>query len=197
MIDVTALDNQLFLFIQQFTGNRIIDFFFLAAAETLALLVPVALIYLWFDSTEGRRDSLFTFAATISGIAATYVLGLLYFHHQPFYAYDTIISGRELNNAFASQHTATMFSVFWSFLYLKRRKLAWLFGLTGLLTGFGRVFVGLHYPLDILGGILSGLIGLSAAVLIFRLLEAEIDRLIELSYTVEGKGRELLNKMFE
>lgn len=187
MIDVAALDNQLFVFIQQFTGNRVIDFFFLAAAETVVLLVPMVLVYLWFDSAEGRRDSLFTFAATVTGIAATYLLGLLYFHHQPFHVYDTIVSGRELNNAFASQHTATMFSVFWSFLYLKRRKLAWVFGTTGLLTGFGRVFVGLHYPLDILGGILSGLIGVLVLHVIWDPLKPVINELIEKSYMVEEK----------
>lgn len=193
MVDITALDTQIFLFIQQFTGNRIVDLFFLVAAETLVLLVPAVLIYLWFESPESRRDSLFTFTATISGITATYLLGVFYFHHQPFYLYETIVPGGELNNAFPSQHTATMFSVFWSFVYLKRKKLAWLFGITGAITGFSRVFVGLHYPLDILGGIFSGLIGLMISYLVFRLLDSQISELIRFSYNFERAVYSILN----
>ncbi|PSH01828.1 MAG: hypothetical protein BRC27_00775, partial [Nanohaloarchaea archaeon SW_10_44_10] len=68
MVDVAAIDTQLFLFIQQFTGNTIIDFFFLTAAEILVLLVPAVLIYLWFESPESRKNSVFTFTATVSGI---------------------------------------------------------------------------------------------------------------------------------
>jgi len=194
MVEVAAIDTQLFLFIQQFTGNKIIDFFFLAAAETLVLLVPAVLIYLWFESPESRNNSVFTFAATISGIAFSYILGLLYFHHQPFYLYNTVIAGGDLENAFASQHTAAMFSVFWSFVYLKRRRLMELFGIAGALTGLGRIFVGLHYPLDVLGGIFSGLIGVFIAVMIFRFAETEIEKMVEVSYQLEDRLRSTVNQ---
>lgn len=184
-----GLDQELFLFIQGFTGNALMDSTMLFLAEVLVLLVPITLVYLWFESRESRSDSVFVFAATVSGIAITYVLGLFYFHHQPFSVYETIISGGELDNAFPSQHTATMFSVFWSFLYLKRNRLAALFGVTGVLTGLARVFVGLHYPVDILGAVVAGLLGLSAIAPLDQKLDV-FDPLVDLSYRVEEYLRE-------
>lgn len=156
-------------------------------AETLVLAVPISLIYLWFKSEEGRKDSVFTFVATVSGIAFTYFMGLFYFHNQPFASYETIVAGGDLDNAFPSQHTATVFSCFWSFLYLKRNKLASLLGIAGVLTGLGRVFVGHHYPVDIAGGIFSGILGLSIGILCFRLLRDEIDLVVSLTYRLEKK----------
>lgn len=174
-----GLDTQLFLFAQQFTGNSFFDTLLFFLAEALALLIPLTLVYLWFESRDGRKDSLFTFFTTLTGIGFTYILGLFYFHNQPFAVYDTIVSGGELDNAFPSQHTAAMFSCFWSFLYLERRNLSYLFGISGALTGISRVFVGLHYPSDILGGILSGLIGLIIMALILRELPFGTDRILE------------------
>ncbi|MFT4892511.1 MAG: undecaprenyl-diphosphatase [Candidatus Nanohaloarchaea archaeon] len=195
MSSISGIDTQLFLFVQSFTGNRVVDTFFLMCAELLVFLIPTVLVYLWFRSEEARRDSVFTFLTAVAGISLTYGLGLLYFHHQPFSTYNTIVSGGELDNAFPSQHTASMFSVFWSFLYLKRRKLAWIFGVSGVLTGFGRVFVGLHYPLDILGGVVSGLLGLVVAVAVYRYLDSWVDRLIDLSYRVEELIRSWLRNI--
>lgn len=185
MLDVSGIDTEIFLYIQSFTGNRFIDSFFLMCAEFLVFLIPVTLVYLWFGPRERRKDSIFTFVATVAGISLTYFLGLFYFHHQPFSMYETVVSGGELDNAFPSQHTASMFSVFWSFLYLRRKKLASLFGFTGLLTGFGRVFVGYHYPIDIVGAILSGFLGLLVSVAVFRVAEDHVDRLVGFSYRCE------------
>jgi undecaprenyl-diphosphatase len=192
MVNISGIDTGIFLFIQGFTGNRIFDTFFLLCADLLVLLIPATLVYLWFNSREDRRDSVFTFLTAVTGISLTYILGIFYFHNQPFSAYSTIVSGGELDNAFPSQHTASMFSVFWSFLYLKREKLVWLFGIAGFLTGFGRVFVGYHYPLDILGGILSGLLGLILVVLLDEYIGERIDILVRETYRIEETVRNRL-----
>lgn len=188
------LDQQLFLFVQGFTGNPFLDTLMLFFAETMVLLVPASLIYLWFSSEEERRDSIFTFLATITGISFTYVMGLFYFHHQPFATYDTIVSGGDLNNAFASQHTATVFSCFWSYLYLQRRRLTEILGVAGILTGVGRVFVGHHYPMDILGGIVSGLLGLFVIARLDGEFPRYIDQAVKVSYRIEDRLRSVLDR---
>ena len=181
-----SLDQQLFLFIQGFAGNPVLDSLMLFFAEALAFLIPVTLVYLWFESRESRRDSIFTFVTAVFGIGLTYLLGIFYFHNQPFATYDTIVSDGELDNAFPSQHTASMFSVFWSFLYLRRRRLTVLFVVTGFLTGLGRIFVGHHYPIDVLGGIISGLLGLGVAVLLESSFSGEVDSIVDLSYSLQS-----------
>lgn len=61
-----------------------------------------------------------------------------------------------LNTSFPSGHTGTSFAMAAAIFYAHRR-LGIAALLVALLVAFGRVTVGVHYPLDILGGVVVGL----------------------------------------
>lgn len=163
--------------VQSFTGNPFLDSLMVFSAEYLVLLVPAVLVYLWFRDPE---DSVFGFSAVVAGIASTYVLGLFYFHSPPqFQGYETILT-KPMENAFPSQHTAAVSSLAWPLLYQERFRLSALIFTAAAFTGIGRVYTGLHFPVDILGGVLASLIGFSLVYLlehrIYRL-AAGVERL--------------------
>lgn len=150
-------------FIQSFTGNRFLDLFMIFSAEALVLLVPITLVYLWFQGEEGKTDSLLGFTAVVTGILSTYALGLFYFHQPPQYqGFETILT-KELENAFPSQHTATMFSLVWLMIYRGRKRISSVLLVAAVLTGIGRVYTGLHFPVDIIGGVGASLVGFGTA----------------------------------
>lgn len=144
--------------IQSFTGNGLLDGFMVFSAEYLALLVPLAGLYLWYAGDDGFEEACLTGSTVVLAILMTYVFGLLYYHKPPqYYGFETILT-KELENAFPSQHAAATFAAVWPTLYLGRKKLATLLGAGAVLTGIGRVYTGLHFPIDILGGLVVSLL---------------------------------------
>ena len=65
------------------------------------------------------------------------------------------------DHSFPSGHTATSFA---AALVLARAvpQRAWLFYVLAAAIGFSRIYVGVHYPLDVLGGALLGLLAATA-----------------------------------
>jgi membrane-associated phospholipid phosphatase len=85
--------------------------------------------------------------------------------------------------SFPSGHTATIFAVTTLFsLYFPSRRAGILFFLIAALTGFSRIYLAEHFPVDVLGGLLTGVL-ISIAVYMFvpatkfdrKMVEAEIE----------------------
>lgn len=128
----------------------------LGLAEYLVVLIPAALIGLWL--TGRRETSFFVFVTVVVSLVVSYAMSLVYSHPAPYMVTETLVSGPP-ENSFPSQHTTVMFAMVWPLLYRKRRRLAGVFLVGAILTGIGRVLVGFHYPLDILGAVVASIIG--------------------------------------
>lgn len=153
-------------FVQSFTGNSLLDLFMAFSAEYLALLVPLAGVYIWYVEDDGFEKASFIGLTVVTSILLTYVVGLLYYHKPPQYqGFETILT-KELENAFPSQHAAGTFAAVWPTLYLGRKRLAYLLAAGAVLTGIGRVYTGLHFPIDILGGVGVSLMAFAATYLL-------------------------------
>jgi len=176
-----ALDRQVFLWIQSLTGNTVMDELMILMAEYLVLLVPLSLIYLWF---RDRETSLFTFYTTVTSIIISYGLGLFYGHSNPSAFFDTIVAYRP-ENSFPSQHTTAIIATALPLIYRKKNKIGGLMLISGLLTGFARIYIGEHWPVDILDAIFAAALGLLIALYSWDKLEKLWRPLIESSRKIE------------
>lgn len=180
-----AIDAAVFEAVQSLTGVTLVDQAMLFLAEYLIVLIPLVLVYLWFQGREGKHDSILTFAGTVTGIVFAYALGLLYSHQNPSASYETLVAFKP-ENAFPSQHTAAVFSAAWPLLMRDRRNYGYLMVVAAVMTGFARVYIGEHWPVDVLGAVLASAAGVGAVYLGEDYTEL-LEPIYDLSETVEEK----------
>ena len=142
-------------------------------AEYLIYALPVIMLVLWFvyKSDKFRKPLFLSF---IGGVLAWFVITKSIVPHIWFRARPdlALIGAKELlfhrpDYSFPSDHATMLFALVFGLYIFGWRKAANWFLVYALVITVARVAVGVHYPLDILAGALSGFIG----ILIIKLIQ--------------------------
>jgi undecaprenyl-diphosphatase len=124
------------------------------SAIGLIYLVPVFLVVAWlWGHPQGRSGFLAAFIAIWLGVGINQLIGLFLFEPRPFMLHiGRILLVHSPNNAFPSDHV-TVLTALAVTLLLRREWRSWGAGfvLLAVVVGWARVFVGVHWPFDILG----------------------------------------------
>ena len=135
-------------------------------ADWVIFAAPAILALVWLFGTTGDRRAAIraTFAAT-AGLATSAIISALDFHPRPFM--DGVSHNflhHVADSSFPSDHATVLFALAFS-LWLTRspapRRAGAILLAAALAVGWARIFLGAHYPLDVLAG--AG-IGLAFAV---------------------------------
>ncbi len=131
-------------------------------AELPIFLIPLCLLALWFRDRHARSVALNAGVTTTLALLVNYVISLIWFHNRPFVDHIGLtLIDHAADSSFPSDHITLFASVGFYLFYEKSfRKLGTALLALSLTTGWARIFVGVHYPIDILGaytivGILS------------------------------------------
>ncbi len=147
----------------------------LAASDYLApAILAFALIVLWFGERDAelrlrRQVGVFValFSMGLSGLSV-FILNMFYFRPRPFVDLDVnLLFYRPTDSSFPANSAAAAFGIAFGIWGVNRRIGRFAILVAGL-YGLARVYVGVHYPLDILGG---AAIAAAAAFVMFRVSE--------------------------
>jgi undecaprenyl-diphosphatase len=170
------IDIYLFRLLNNFAGqNKILDWFFYFCAVYLIFVLVVLTIGLliYYFKRESNSELIqilqkfkikkktlwFLFLSIISPFFAYFLkilISIVYFRPRPFVTLANVhqlLFKSPLNASFPSGHTVLAFALAFSVFY-KNKIWGSIFLILAMLIGLGRIFVGIHYPLDIIGGIL-------------------------------------------
>jgi undecaprenyl-diphosphatase len=148
-----------------FCASYLVYFIFLIAAGCI--------IYL---AIKRERKPAIYFMVTL---AVTFVLlqfmAIFNFDHRPFMDhYLTQLVAHASGKSFPSDHTTVTAGIAFGLLFFTRfKKLGAAILIAACLIGFARIFVGIHYPLDILGGLVTGLLGGALTFGAYKLIEGK------------------------
>lgn len=126
-------------------------------AEYAIWALPVIISIGWIKGNESLRKLLLECTASgLSGLLIAQLIGLLWPHPRPFMigVGHTFIS-HVADSSFPSDHLTLLWAVAFSFLMAPRARMAGLaLALLGLPIAWARIYVGVHFPYDMVGAAL-------------------------------------------
>ncbi|NLG16865.1 MAG: phosphatase PAP2 family protein [Fibrobacter sp.] len=161
-----SLDRYLFLFLNTQFSNPILDFFFVTITEARFWIIPAFLGAAFFIGFQKKKAliviglALITVALTdpISARIIKPLAGRLRpCHPDVLLEGGNFLLGLKKSFSFPSSHSMNIFAQATLLSLFYPRKSIWFFIFASII-GFSRIYVGVHYPGDVIFGALFGII---------------------------------------
>ncbi|NLJ70703.1 MAG: phosphatase PAP2 family protein [Clostridiaceae bacterium] len=155
-------DEDLLYFFQKITEHPLLDKFFIfytSLGNKGYLWIAIGLILIFFKKTR-KTGILLLISLLISHLLNTLVLKTLIDRPRPYEVLPNVrmVIGKVDETSFPSGHSATAFGSAFVIFLRERGWLRWTALAMAILMAFSRLYVGVHYPSDVLAGSIVGIL---------------------------------------
>lgn len=151
-VGVFFMDYKVFRFLNQLSGRVLpIDFLMIFISNKIRYLFMFILLLLWIRKGHYRILAITSVFSAGLSLIIYFLIKLFYFKPRPFIKHRVgILIPSKVDSSFPSKHTMLVFAVSTA-VFLRERVLGLIMLLLSGLTGLSRVWLGHHYPFDIIG----------------------------------------------
>lgn len=123
-----------------------------------ALSLMIAGIFAFDKTVHKNQRVLISVTAILTTYWITHALKLLFNRPRPFLLWENVevVFAKPISAAFPSGHAAIIFAVALLLNYFYPKKMIWAYALA-IWVSLTRVYIGVHYPSDILAGCILGI----------------------------------------
>lgn len=153
---MTSVESALVQFIHSFVGvSAVLDWFAVFFATYFPYLLGLFSLFLMFRwGTLKERFERLVYTALIVVLGRGFISELFYFfatRPRPYVELGFTPLFQETGSAFPSRHAVILFSLA-AMMFTVKRSYGWWFTAFAVVVGIARVYAGVHYPSDIVGG---------------------------------------------
>ncbi|BCU82823.1 undecaprenyl-diphosphatase BcrC [Polycladomyces abyssicola] len=150
------MDYQLFQWINHYAGHHPWWDHIFEGLTTFGPYLYMAILVIFALRSSTRLAAIYGFVTASLAIGMNFLISLVYYRPRPFISHHVhLLLPHPADSSFPSDHTTGAVAIAVA-LWNHNRKLGIPLFILALLIGLSRIYVGHHYPTDVLAGILVG-----------------------------------------
>lgn len=174
--EIIRFDSKIIAFIQSFESNQlttIMKFLSFVGSTPVVIILSILILFLLYKVFKNRHELVLFVAALVGSALLNLLLKEIFERARPDFHRLVEISGYSFPsghamNAFTFYGTVTF--LLWRHVHVRRGRSALLLGSAIMVLGIGvsRIYVGVHYPTDIIGGYFASATWLGFSIWFFQ-----------------------------